>query len=173
MIKNEKETPLTLKERMQQALETSRGFTERLLADFDTPDQWLTTGVEGGNHPLWIAGHLAVADNAFVNLVSADRSQPRESYRKWFGKGSRPLHAIDEYDAPPEILEYMRERRSTLLNVLADMPEERFNTPLPENSPKIMHDFGSVFHMAAWHEALHAGQLTVIRRCLGLGPVNG
>ena len=79
MIKNEKETPLTLKERMRQALETSRGFTERLLADFDTPDQWLTTGVDGGNHPLWIAGHLAVADNAFVNLVSADRSHPRES----------------------------------------------------------------------------------------------
>ena len=62
MIKNEKETPLTLKERMQQALETSRGFTERLLADFDTPDQWLTTGVDGGNHPLLISHESGVLD---------------------------------------------------------------------------------------------------------------
>ena len=32
-------------------------------------------------------------------------------------------------------------------------------------------EVGSIFEMAVWHEALHAGQVTVARRALGVPPL--
>jgi len=32
-------------------------------------------------------------------------------------------------------------------------------------------DYAAVFEMAIWHEGLHSGQLSSVRRALGHGPV--
>lgn len=162
---------MDLRERLTRALVTGRGLTEKLLADVTTPEQWLTSIVDGGNHPLWIAGHLAVADDAFVRMVCEDRSRRRDDYRKAFGKGSQPVPDLQAYDDPENVLAYLRDRRAALLETLAELPESAFEQPLPESAPAIMYDVASVFHMAAWHEALHTGQLTTIRRSFGLGPI--
>ncbi len=61
---------MELRQRLRRALEFSRGFTERLLGDFKTPQEWVTPGVDGANHALWIAGHLAVADDAFTTMMA-------------------------------------------------------------------------------------------------------
>lgn len=162
---------MELRERLRRALVFSREFTERLLGDLESPDQWLTPPVEGTNHALWIAGHLAVADDAFTGMMDPARSERRDNYRTWFGRGSQPSYETDHYDSPDQIMAYLRERRQALLLVLDELPDADFTRATPDTAPPFMYDYGSVFHMAAWHESLHTGQLTLIRRRLGHVPV--
>ena len=162
---------MELRERLARGLTTARGLTEKLLEDIVTSEQWLTTAVTNGNHPLWIVGHLAVADDAFVGFVDRNATNRRAEYRKSFGKGSEPTSDLSQYDEPSTVLDYFRERRDALLATLSDVDADDFESALPEGAPTIMYDVASVFQMAAWHESLHTGQLTTIRRSLGFGPV--
>ncbi len=162
---------MEFKQRLHQALVFSREVTEAQLADLKTPKQWVTVAVEGSNHPLWIVGHLAVADDFFVSLMEPSRADPRAPYQAKFGRGSQPVADPSAYPDSSEILAYLRDRRQEFLEVLDGMDESALETPTPENAPPFMHDFGSVFQLAVWHESMHTGQLTLVRRKLGHGPM--
>ena len=65
----------------------------------------------------------------------------------------------------------MRERREVLLDILAGLSQEDLTEPVPPGTPEMMYDVGSMFEVAAWHEALHAGQVTVTLRAMGVPPL--
>lgn len=161
---------MDLKARLREGLVFSRGFTERLLDDFKTPDDWMTTPVGSSNHAMWIVGHLAVAENFFIKLAGGE-VDVREDYAKLFGKGSTPKSNAGDYPESSEVLAYLRQRREALLETLDHCSEEDFAKPTPEGAPPFMHDLGAMFQMMVWHESLHSGQLTTIRRSLGHGPI--
>lgn len=162
---------MELKERFQRALEVSRGLVEELIRDIAASDAWFRPAAEGTNHAMWIVGHLAAADDAFVGLVDPAASDPRDSFRKCFGRGSELSLEPSDYPPIDEVLDYLRDRRAALLAALEKISADDFEKPTPPGAPPIMYDLGSVFHMAAWHESLHAGQLTTIRRMLGHAPI--
>ncbi|MCZ6816774.1 MAG: DinB family protein, partial [Planctomycetota bacterium] len=53
------------------------------------------------------------------------------------------------------------------------MSGERLAAALPEDWQVFAKSYGVLINTIAWHEGMHAGQLTVIRRELGLGPKFG
>ena len=164
---------MSLNERLQRQLAGTRQLSEKLLAAFQEPAQWVHQVHPGCNHALWFVGHMANTDNFLLSLVAPQRTAPLEGYRERFGMGSQPVNRPEEYPPPQEVLETMRERRRTLLNVLGEMSEEDLSRATPPGSPDFLPDFASVFEMANWHEAMHAGQLSVARRALGHKPLSG
>jgi hypothetical protein len=60
-----------------------------------------------------------------------------------------------------------------MLRLLDSLSDEDFSRPTPEGAPEFLPDVGSVFEMAVWHEGLHSGQLSVVRRILGHKPLAG
>ena len=164
---------MSLKNRLRRQLVKTRDLSERLLADFHTPQEWVHQVHEGCNHALWFAGHMANSDNFFLSLVAPQKAAQLEGFAPRFGMGSHPTGNPADYPPAADVLETMRERRRTLLGVLDELSDEQLSNPTPSGSPDFLTDFAAVFEMANWHEAMHAGQLSVTRRALGHQPLSG
>jgi len=146
-------------------------MSEKLLADFKTPHDWVHQVHPGGNHALWFVGHMANTDNFLLSLVSPPNAKSLEGFNTRFGMGSQPTDHPEEYPAAESVLATMRERRLKLLEVLSSLSDDDLAKKTPEGAPEFLPDFASVFEMAIWHEGLHAGQLSVTRRALGHKPL--
>jgi uncharacterized damage-inducible protein DinB len=162
---------MPLQERLQRNLVNVRTNSERLLADFKTPEEWTYQVHPACNHALWFAGHMATSDNFFLSLVAPEKVVPLPDFQAKFGMGSQPTSDPAAYPPAAPVLESMRERRRTLLEVLAGMNDEALAKKTPPGAPDFLPDIGSVFEMAIWHEGQHSGQLTVARRALGHKPL--
>lgn len=164
---------MSVKDRLRAQMEKSRTFTEELLKEFETPEQWTHQVHDRANHALWFAGHMAVTDNFLIRILSPDQSLNDPEYQGRFGMGSQPTTDPNDYPTPESVVNVMRERRSVLLRLLDEIGEAELNDPTPEGAPDFLPDYCSVFEMAAWHEALHAGQITIAHRSLGNSPITG
>ncbi len=160
-------------QRLRDDLVKTRHFTERLLADFQAPADWVLQVHPQANHALWLVGHIGHADNFFLSLLEPAQVEPRPVYREKFGTGSQPSARLEDYPPPEEVLAWMRDRRAHLLEVLEPLSESDLAQPTPAGSPEFLADRASVFRTANWHECIHAGQLSVARRALGLPPLEG
>jgi hypothetical protein len=162
---------MTLKGRLETQLKLIREISERILSAFHTPEQW-TYQVHGqANHALWFAGHIGTVDNFMIARLSPAQVREKAGYRERFAMGSRPTPRPADYPPPAEVLAFMRDRREALLSLLAGLSEDNLAKPSPPGVPDFMPDVASIFQGAVWHEALHAGQVTVARRALGHPPM--
>ncbi len=164
---------MTLAQRLLRQLDSVRGTSEKTLAAFKTPEDWTRQAVPGTNHALWFAGHMATADNYFISQVAPGREKEFDGWDKHFGMGSKPTSDPDDYPPVAEVLDAMRERRDVLLGLLRGRTEAELNGPPAAGASDFLPDLGSVFEIATWHEAMHLGQVTVIRRSLGNQPLFG
>jgi hypothetical protein len=162
---------MSLKARLQRQLASTRQMSERLLSDFQTPDQWVFQVHPNCNHALWFVGHMANTDNFLLSLVAPGEARQLPDFNVKFGMGSQPTNEAGEYPAPEEVLATMRERRETLLKTLENLSEDDLSKKTPAGAPDFLPDFASVFELAIWHEGMHSGQLSVARRALGHKPL--
>jgi hypothetical protein len=162
---------MTLKQRLKKQLESARKYSRGLLADFKSPEEWTRQVHANANHALWFAGHMAVSDNFFISNVAPERTANRPEFEKAFGTGSTPTSNPGDYPPPADVLEFMDERRATLLDVLEKLPDADLEKPLAKGTPDFLPDVESVFETAVWHEGMHSGQLSVCRRAMGHRPL--
>jgi len=162
---------MSLKERLQRQLIEMRQRSERLLSDFQTPQQWTFQAHPACNHALWFAGHMATSDNFFLSLVAPEKATQLPDFQARFGMGSQPTNDPAAYPSPESVQEVMRERRQALLAVLDSFSDEDLARKTPAGAPEFLPDVGSVFELAIWHEGQHSGQLSVARRALGHKPL--
>jgi hypothetical protein len=164
---------MSLKERLQRQLKSARQLTEGLLSTFKSPEQWTHQIYPNANHPLWCAGHMAVSDNFFLSLIDKSQVRSIDGFKEKFDMGSRPSSQPSDYPPPEEVLAHLRERRRALLGALEKLSEEDLSKPTPPGSPDFLPDYASVFETAIWHEGLHSGQISVVRKALGMPPLLG
>jgi hypothetical protein len=164
---------MALKERFEARLKAARKYSEGLLSNFKTPEQWTHQVHPQANHALWFAGHMGVTDNFFLSVLDRTKCRELPGYNDKFGVGSQPTSDPRCYPPPEEVLAYMRERREALFCVLASLAEEDLSRPTPQGAPDFLSDFASVFETAIWHEGLHSGQVSVAHRALGNRPLIG
>ncbi len=164
---------MSTKARLQGQLTRSRGFLEKILADFKTPQEWTHQVHPKANHALWVTGHLTTVDNFFTSLVAPEKAKDLPGYNEKFGMGSQPVADATAYPATDELLRNFRERRETLMGVLDGMTDEQLAEKMPPGSPEFFTDKASAFELAAWHEGMHSGQATIARRALGKKPLIG
>lgn len=157
---------------LKRALSQVRHLSEELLASFKTPQDWTHQVVPGGNHALWFAGHMAVVDNRFIAAIDPHKVRAMPELDKAFAKGSKPTNRPEDYPPAEEVLAAMRERRTVLMELLKAQSDDDLSGPTQPGSPDFLPDVASVFEIVTWHEAMHAGQVTVIRRALGHPPVH-
>lgn len=166
---------MDLRTHARYALERGRWITERILGDFRNESDWFYRAHDAANFPLWIAGHLGLADNAFQGRFRPERKSKPDGWDElfWFGSHLRDDRSV--YPTPDEVLAYFRERRESLLELVDALSDDELNAPAP---PRDALDpiagapcLGEILLFAARHESMHTGQLTVAHRGLGYPPL--
>lgn len=164
---------MSLKQCLLRGMIGARKFSEEMLAQFKTTEQWLHQVHPNANHALWFAGHMGVIDNFFLSIVAPEKARDEPGFRDMFGMGSQPTGRAEAYPPVDDVLAYMRDRRQTLLSALEAMSDEDLNRPTPAGTPDFLSNFASVFETAVWHEGLHSGQVSLAHRALGNPPLLG
>lgn len=140
----------------------------------DIPDDKLCFRPGGvGNHATWIAGHIAWADDFFLSKLGDRESKCSGPWSDRFAMGSKVQDSAEGYPPLRELLDAMGERREALVSWFKSMNESQLAAPLSGDWQDFAKSYGMLITTIAWHEGMHAGQLSVIRRELGLGPKFG
>ena len=151
-------------------IDGTRDWTLRLLADI-TGDDWFCQPAPGLAHPLWICGHLAVAQHLLIHVRCLNQPFLDESFAAAFPIG-RPVPAPDEadYPDPQTVRRTMDDVHARTLEAVRSMSDALLAEPAfgkdGQPHPHYRDKRGAVAHCSR-HEAFHAGQLALIRRLLG------
>lgn len=154
-------------------LEFARRYTLELIESVPA-DQWLVTPDGCPTHLTWQVGHLAVTEYGLLLFRLRGRAESDLElvpgwFRKRYGRSSQPSSATDQLGR-----DAMLERLATIHE--AGMEEVRRASPeqlmepceLPYAGPATK--LGSLL-FAPMHEMIHAGQIGLLRRMLGLPSV--
>ena len=162
---------MTASELLAEQLDGTRDWTLKLLADL-SGDDWAFQPGTGLAHPLWLCGHLAVAQHLLIHMRCLDDAGVIDgAFAEHFPIGVKAASAAEhDYPAPERILAVMAETHSKTLaavrgmsgGLLAEPAFGKDGTVHPHYTDKL----GAVSHCGR-HEAFHAGQLATIRRLLG------
>jgi hypothetical protein len=130
----------------------------------------------GGNHPMWIMGHLAYIEGGVRGIILGERggANPVAGWAHLFASGSEPSADASKYPPFDEVLAAYRELRAGTLRLLEEVGEEgldRAPEAVPPGFEDAMRTVGRTFLLLALHQMVHYGQIADARRVAGLKPL--
>jgi hypothetical protein len=159
---------MTTKDAIRYALELAEGaMLPALDAMADAPLTFPT--VNGGSHPLWVIGHLAVVEGMLhAMLIGGD--SPTGQWAPLFGQDSLALADASRYPRFDDVrTKYIELRRGTLrrLASMTDADLDRATPWQPEGLEAHFATYGKALMTVALHQTMHRGQLTDAIRAAG------
>jgi hypothetical protein len=153
-------------------LESSKAWALRLIQDME--DSPLTQPTpHGGNHPLWILGHIVCSESDLLDVFILGKPNRFPEWGGLFSMGSTPSTDASQYPSMEELLatfEAMRGATLSYLDTLSDADLDR-----PSNAPEQFQPFfgtiGACFGAMCSHVSFHTGQVSVARRAAGRTPL--
>lgn len=147
-------------------------FTLKMLAD--VPADKLTAQAAGAtNHALWTLGHLATGYAWFGPFIGSAPIQLPESYNKLFGSGSSPVDNPSAYPPIHEVRRHHDAAYKSIADALAKITDDDLQSPPVGDSGGFVSNKLDGIIKTAWHEGWHQGQLSALRRVLGLKAMMG
>lgn len=154
------------------ALRMTDEGTARLVEDMrDAPLTQPTS--QGGNHPLWVLGHLAVIEGAIPQILFGEKN-PVEHWMPLFGSGTQPTADVGAYPPFDEVLTTFRGLRAKTLKLLDEIGDaglDRVPKEIPPGFEDAMRTFGQTFLVVTLHQMVHYGQIADARRVAGRKPL--
>ncbi len=129
---------------------------------------------KGGNHPLWIAGHLAYSEGSLIQEMMLGQANPLADWKEIFSDGTEPSGDADKYPPLDEVLAKLQEMHQATMALLDSMSEDDLDTPTKNCPPDYEEFFGTYrrcFQMIASHWLMHQGQAADARRMAGRKPL--
>jgi uncharacterized damage-inducible protein DinB len=164
---------MSLKATVLFSLNQSRRMLEGLIDAMTSIDDWTYQACPNANHPLWVVGHLGLADNMFLSRIDESLGNKPEGWDKLFWFGSEVHPEADKYPSPDETVAYCRERREALLAKVEALADEFFIQPTPEEGMFAeAPNMASMLLFISYHEGIHTGQFTIAHRGLGHEPMH-
>jgi len=163
---------VSARQRALDALVFARGMTRDLVQRF-REDQSLYQAVPTDNHLMWTLGHLAVSFDWFAGLLDGKPSQCPERYQSLFGFKSEPNSDPAAYPGLAEVVDWFERTYERFIAGVKAMGEGDMLLATMGDSFGFAKDRLEVIERAAWHEGWHAGQLSTLRRSLGIPPIMG
>jgi hypothetical protein len=152
----------------------SRNYTLRLI-DATPREDWFRQPAGGVTHVAWQVGHLAMAQYRLgMERIRGRRSDDADlisdEFLQQFGKGSRPdadAAAFSSAEAIKTVFDRVHQR---LLQELPSLPDSELDQPVLKPHPLVKTKWWALLWLAQ-HEAVHAGQIGLVRRLLGYEPL--
>jgi hypothetical protein len=152
----------------------ARRYTLRLLDSTDMAD-WFRMPAGGISHIAWQVGHLAVAQYRLAlervrGPQPADRELIPEEYLALFGRTTTPDADPANYPPAAAIRTVFDRVHEQVLRELPTLSEQDLDSPALRPHALVSTKLWSLL-WCAQHEAVHAGQIGLLRRGLGYPPV--
>ena len=157
---------------IKQALESSRGWALGLITDMQ--DAPLTTPTsQGGNHPLWVVGHIVHSESNLLDGFILGQPNRFPEWEGLFSMGSTPSNDASQYPTMDELLGKFEEMRAASLAHLNTLSDDDLDQP--SHAPPEYADFfgtvGACYAAMITHVGFHAGQVADARRAAGRTPL--
>lgn len=153
-------------------LESSKAWLLALVSDMrDAP--LVAPTPNGGNHTLWVLGHVILSEASMVCGYIEGVPHPLSTWEGLFGAGSAPVEDAARYPSMEELLAEFENTRAHTLAVLNAMSDAELAGPsrAPAAMGAMFGTVGQCFLMLSLHTTFHAGQVADARRRLGRGPL--
>lgn len=125
--------------------------------------------VNGGCHPLWVVGHLAVVEGMLTAMLTEGPS-PTSRWEPLFGQDSEATADAGKYPTYDEVRATFRALRRENLERLEAMTEadlERATPWQPKGLETHFETVGKALLTVALHQTMHRGQVTDAIRAAG------
>ena len=128
---------------------------------------------KGGNHPLWILGHLAWTEGQVIQQAMLGRPNPVAHWQPLFGLGSEASAEAARYPTYEEVhkaFHNLRVETLKVLNTLSDDDLDRRSQGCPPVWTAFLGTYADCFRTIIFNTMHHRGQLADARRAAGRKP---
>ena len=156
------------------SIETSSAWIMGLAEDAKSlPLQRPTSN--GGNHPLWILGHLAYSEGNLVQEWCKGEANPLADWAEIFGMGSQPSDDASAYPPIDEVFEKLVQIRASTISYVESLTDDGLDQPshAGEGAKEWFPTVGHCLAAVANHFCFHGGQLADARRAGGRDVLMG
>ena len=168
------ESVLAMRNAVLGQIDFARRYSLELLEN--TPEElWPIVPDGGSSHIAWQVGHLAVAQYGLMLFRQRGRAEGDMELmpgwlRKRFGRGSVPSTEASEIPTKAALLECLVKIHKASIATLPNLTAEQLLEPT--EMPYVAHPIklGALL-FCPLHEAIHAGQIGILRRMHGLTPI--
>lgn len=164
---------MTATEFIRTTLSMSAGLGLSLIDDMrDAPLTFPTAN--GGNHPLWVLGHLTVIEARVVHEFMRGGTSPFAHWYGTFGRGSCPVADAAAYPPFAEVrraFDQVRAETLAVLGTLTDADLDRPSQACPPGLEPFVGTVGLCFSRLGTHFTYHVGQVADARRMAGRDPL--
>lgn len=157
--------------RAVELLEWCHSMTARLCDGFDG-DRLYYQSNPNENHVVWQIGHLATGYSWFASMLDGAPASLGESFDKAFGFGSKPVNDASAYPSLSDVKRVHDEQYARLLAAAKQLKDSDALVAV-ESSGGFAKNKIDLINKASWHEGWHQGQLSSLRRALGMPSVMG
>ncbi|QOV87796.1 DinB family protein [Humisphaera borealis] len=135
------------------------------------PAEYLHRPTPESNCVAWLLGHLVLTDRRIMTMVLGASDLPAlpDGFEKRFSRDAGCPQASDFGDTSILLPLFAQTRDLLIARVRSTDPAD-FDKPLAFKHPRFDTPWGAVNFMGL-HAAMHAGQITIIRRSLGRPPL--
>lgn len=152
------------------AIRIALKFSDMSMKQLDEmkDDPLLRPGPWGGNHAMWIAGHLTVVEGRLQKMLRGTPN-PVEHWKPLFDWGSEPVDDLAAYPPFDEVTQTFRRLREQTHTFLDEVGEDGLDRPTKCQPPGFsgFETVGSATLIVACHACGHMGGLTVVRAASG------
>lgn len=153
------------------ALKKSQLMIHRFVDDLK-PHEFAHQPCDGANCAAWVLGHLTLTDRRQLTWLGvADLPPLPAGFEERFKTTRTKAEHQDGYGDPAELIALFDAHRDLLVAILPSVDPAKFLEP-PSFQTPMFADRGEATLFMGLHTAMHAGQLSLIRRTLGYPPVS-
>ncbi|MEL6497166.1 MAG: DinB family protein [Planctomycetota bacterium] len=126
-----------------------------------------------GSHAAYIVGHITFTDDTTLNMLAGEPHTLSEPEQKLFGGGATISETLADYPPQSELVEKMHAVRAKLVEYFKGLSPAEIIAPVEGPLAQFGDTRAKLMTSIAWHEGFHSGQISVIRRHLGMPRVFG
>lgn len=151
------------------SLTVSQIVLQRYTADL-TPQEYLHRPAPKANCAAWLIGHLTLSERNALKALGAPLPELPADYERRFSQ-AEGCPTAEEFGDVTGLMPLFSEHRSRLIEAVRSASPEQLDKPLENARPPVFTTAGNLANFMAVHSAMHAGQITIIRRSLGRPPL--
>ena len=153
------------KEAIAFALSASNGAVLSVIDEMSSAPTTFPTP-NGGCHPLWVLGHLALVEGSIPAILTGEPN-PVEAWQRHFGQDSEPVADPAAYPPFAEVRDTyvrLRQRNLALLASLSEADLDKPSVAPPKGLERHFATYGASFLTLALQQMLHRSHVTDARR---------